>query len=40
MMIWHSSIESDNASGRGRSSHGCLIGERLAAPPTTYIPAP
>ena len=40
MMFWHSSIESDNASGCGRSSRGCLIGERLAAPPTTYIPAP
>lgn len=40
MMIWHSSIESDNACGRGRSSRGCRIGERLAALPTTYIPAP
>src|SRR5690625_1055527 len=39
MMIWHSSIESDNASGRGRSRRGCLIGERLAAPrPHTFRP--
>lgn len=40
MMIWHSMIESDSASGRGRSRCECLIGERLAALPTTDIPAP